>query len=52
MKKWNEPVLDELNVSETMKKGNNDTHNHKGWCEMHKNPEKGICTCGADRSYS
>lgn len=51
MKKWNEPVLEELNVSETMKgnNGNNDTNTHKGWCEMHKHPENGICTCG---SYS
>lgn len=51
MREWNEPTLDELNVSETAKKGdnngNNDTNNHKGWCPMHKQPELGICTCGA-----
>ena len=51
MREWNEPVLDELNVSETMKpgngNGNNDTNEHLGWCPMHKNPTAGICTCGA-----
>ena len=51
MREWNEPTLDELNVSETAKKGdnngNNDTHEHKGWCPMHKNSAAGICTCGA-----
>lgn len=47
MKSWNEPMIEELNVKQTMKNnGNNDTNTHKGWCEMHKHPENGICTCG------
>lgn len=53
MKKWNECEIVELNISLTEKggNGNNDTNTHKGWCEMHKHPENGICTCGAaDRS--
>ena len=53
LRKWNEPIFEELNVSETMKtnnnngNGNNDTNTHKGWCEMHKHPGNGICTYGA-----
>lgn len=49
MKQWKNCEVIELNFTETKKKdnGNNDTHEHKGWCEMHKHPERGICTCGA-----
>lgn len=48
MKEWQDAVLEELDVKETAKKdnGNNDTHEHLGWCAMHKNPGAGICTCG------
>ena len=52
MKKWKECEIVELDITETMAKsgngnGNNDTNTHKGWCEMHKHPERGVCTCGA-----
>lgn len=48
MKIWSTPVIEELDINQTTKpnNGNNDTHNHKGWCSMHKSPELGICTCG------
>lgn len=54
MKKWNTPAIEELALAATEKpgngngngKGNNDTNSHLGWCEMHKHPELGICTCG------
>ncbi|MGN0471468.1 MAG: hypothetical protein ACI4F8_01355 [Lachnospiraceae bacterium] len=48
MRKWSKPELAELNLKATENLGNNDTHTHKGWCKMHKHPELGICTCGAD----
>lgn len=49
MKKWENAEVVELGVEMTAKKdnGNNDTNTHKGWCEMHKHPENGVCTCGA-----
>jgi len=49
MKEWNTPALENLEINQTAKKGNgnNDTNIHKGWCEMHKHPENGVCTCGA-----
>lgn len=48
MKKWNTPAIEELALTATEKNnGNNDTNTHKGWCEMHKHPENGVCTCGA-----
>lgn len=47
MKKWENAVIEELEISATANNGNNDTHEHLGWCEMHKHPENGICTCGA-----
>lgn len=50
MKKWDSPVIETIELSATAKNGNNDTHNHKGWCEMHKHPELGICTCGASNN--
>ena len=53
MKTWNTPVIEELDIKLTAKNGNNgnnDTHTHLGWCEMHKHPELGICTCGASSS--
>lgn len=53
MKEWKECDIVELDIEKTEKQsnnswnnGNNDTHIHKGWCEMHKHPENGICTCG------
>lgn len=47
MKKWAAPVVEELTIDKTASQGNNKTKNHKGYCEMHKHPENGICTCGA-----
>lgn len=55
MKTWKNPELKELEFTSTEArdmvagrgKGNNDTNIHKGWCEMHKHPENGLCTCGA-----
>ncbi len=48
MKKFVTPEVKELEIKLTMRNnGNNDTNTHKGWCEMHKHPELGICTCGA-----
>lgn len=51
MKKWQAPIIEELKFTDTEKpnknNGNNDTHKHKGWCEMHWHPENNICTCGA-----
>lgn len=46
-KEWVKPELTELDLAQTANNGNNDTNTHKGWCEMHKHPENGICTCGA-----
>lgn len=46
MRAWNEAKIEELSFASTQNNGNNDTHEHKGWCEMHKHPENGICTCG------
>lgn len=51
MKNWTTPTIEELDIKSTAKNdnnGNNDTHTHKGWCEMHKHPENNVCTCGAD----
>lgn len=52
MKEWKACEVVELDFLETKKQsgngnGNNDTNTHKGWCEMHKHPENGVCTCGA-----
>ena len=47
MKEWVKPELCTIEITKTENKGNNDTHTHKGWCDMHKHPELGICTCGA-----
>lgn len=47
MKIFDEVFLEELDINATANNGNNDTHIHKGWCEMHKHPERGNCTCGA-----
>lgn len=58
-KDWKKPEVKNLNISNTEKNnnkggnnGNNDTHEHKGWCEMHKHPENGICTCGKVKNPS
>ncbi len=50
MKKFEKASIVSLEIEKTSKggsNGNNDTNTHKGWCEMHKHPENGICTCGA-----
>lgn len=51
MKAWINAEIEEIMLADTAAKGgnngNNDTNTHKGWCEMHKHPENGICTCGA-----
>lgn len=44
---WAEPGMEDLMISFTQNYGNNNTNIHKGWCAMHKNPENGVCTCGA-----
>ncbi len=46
MKTWNKPEVDELDVKLTMTP-KWDNKNHKGWCDLHKNPDTGVCTCGA-----